>query len=244
VTALAGKVALVTGSSSGIGAATARRLSAEGAVVVVNSRSSVAAGEALAAELPGASYVQADVADEEQARRLVETAVERHGRLDVLVNNAGMTVKIRHGDLEAASREVWERILGVNLLGTWAVTVAAVPHLRASGDGAVVNVTSLAGVRPLGSSIPYAVSKAAENHLTRLLANVLGPEVRVNAVAPGLVDTPWTADWEFERTFTLETAPLRRSATPDDVAEVIAGLVASRHVTGEVVVVDGGLNLR
>jgi ketoreductase RED2 len=241
---LEGKVALVTGSSSGIGAAVARRLALDGATVVVNSASSVEAGEAVAAELPGGSYVRADVSREDEAAGLVGTVVERHGRLDVLVNNAGVTVKIRHGDLGAVTREVWERILGVNLLGTWAVTVAAVPHLRASGDGVVVNVTSLAGVRPLGSSIPYAVSKAAENHLTLLLANVLGPEIRVNAVAPGLVDTPWTADWAFERSFTQENAPLRRSAAPEDVAEVVAGLVAARHVTGEVVVVDGGLQLR
>src|SRR5690606_37943239 len=140
------------------------------------------AGEALAAELPSASYVQADVADPAQAEALIATTVARHGRLDVLVNNAGTTQVIPHHDLDAVTDEVFRRIIDVNLFGTWQLTKLALPHLRATGDGAVVNVTSIAGVRPTGSSIPYAVSKAALNHLTVLLANVTGPEVRVNAV--------------------------------------------------------------
>ena len=242
--ALAGQVVLVTGSSSGIGAALAHRLAHLGATVVVNSARSVEAGQALADELPGADYVQADVADEVAARRLVETVVSRHGRLDALVNNAGTTEVIPHHDLEAATPEVWRRIFDVNVIGTWQVTVAAVPHLRASPSGQVVNVSSLAGERPTGSSIPYACSKAALSHLTRLLANTLGPDVRVNAVAPGLVDTPWTEDWDAVRSFITAQAPLRRTATPDDVAEVILGLLRSRYVTGDVVLVDGGVHLR
>ncbi|HVA03964.1 MAG TPA: SDR family oxidoreductase [Acidimicrobiales bacterium] len=238
------KVALVTGSSSGIGAATARALAREGAAVVVNSASSVEAGLALATELPGASYVQADIADAEQARNLVAKAVEHHGRLDILVNNAGTTQVIAHPDLEAASPEVWRRILDVNVIGTWQVTVAAVPHLRASGEGAVVNVSSIAGHTTRGSSIPYATSKAAVSHMTELLANVLGPEIRVNAVAPGLVDTPWTAAWDVQREFVRAVAPMQRSGTPEDIADVILGLVTARYVTGEIVTVDGGLHLR
>jgi ketoreductase RED2 len=244
VSALAGKVAIVTGSSSGIGEAVARSLAAEGASVVVNSAKSVEAGERVAAELPDATYVQADVADEGAARRLVDAAVATYGRLDVLVNNAGTTVLIPHHDLDAATPDVWRRIFDVNVVGTWQVTVAALPHLRASGAGSVVNVTSLAGVRQTGSSIPYAASKAALNHLTRLLANVVGPEVRVNAVAPGLVDTPWTADWDTVREVVRSSAPLQRSGTPEDVAEVVLGLVRSAYTTGQVVVVDGGLGLR
>ncbi len=241
---LGGKVALVTGSSSGIGAATARLLAAEGAAVVVNSASSVEAGRALAAELPGASYVQADIADAEQARDLVAQSVSHHGRLDILVNNAGTTRVIAHPDLEAASPEVWRRIFDVNVIGTWQVTVAAVPHLRAGGDGVVVNVSSVAGHTTRGSSIPYATSKAAVSHMTELLANVLGPDIRVNAVAPGLVDTPWTEDWDLVREFVKAHAPLQRSGTPQDIAQVILGLVAARYVTGEIVMVDGGLHLR
>jgi ketoreductase RED2 len=242
--ALAGKVALVTGSSSGIGAATARMLAGIGATVVVNSATSVEAGTALAAELPGASYVQADIADEDQAGALVHSAVSRHGRLDILVNNAGTTAVIPHPDLTAASPDVWRRIFGVNVIGTWQVTVAAVPHLKTSGEGCIVNVSSLAGHRAVGSSIPYAASKAALSHMTVLLANVLGPEIRVNAVAPGLVDTPWTADWDVVRAFVKAQAPLGRSGTPQDIAEVIVSLVTARYVTGEVVQVDGGLHLR
>ena len=244
MTGLSGKVALVTGSSSGIGEAVARSMAAEGASVVVNSVSSVEAGERLAGELPDATYVQADVADEAAVRGLVDAAVATYGRLDVLVNNAGTTQVIPHHDVEAATPDVWRRIFDVNVIGAWQVTVAALPHLRATGAGSVVNVTSLAGVRQTGSSIPYAASKAALNHVTRLLANVVGPEVRVNAVAPGLVDTPWTADWDAIREVVRSTAPLRRSGTPDDIAEVVLALVRSAYTTGQVVVVDGGLGLR
>ena len=242
--AFRGQTVLITGSSSGIGAATAHLFAASGATVVINSSTSVDAGRALAAELPDARYVQADVADEGQALHLIEEIVARHGRLDVLVNNAGTTQVISHGDLEAASPEVWRRIFDVNVIGTWQVTVAAVPHLRASGQGQVINVSSVAGERPTGSSIPYACSKAAVSHMTRLLANVLGPAIRVNAVAPGLVDTPWTADWDLIREFVNAQAPMQRTATPEDVAEVILGLARATYVTGEVVLVDGGLSLR
>jgi ketoreductase RED2 len=238
------KVVLVTGSSSGIGAAIARTFAAEGARVVVNSSTSVAAGERLAAELPEAIYVQADVSDPLQARALVDKTLERWGRLDVLVNNAGTTVRIDHSDLDAVTPEVWRRILDVNVVGTWLVTQAAVPALRESGEGCIVNITSLAGVRATGSSIPYAASKAALNHLTLLLANTLGPAVRVNAVAPGLIDTPWTESWDDIREFVRAMAPLQRSGQPDDVAAACVGLVHAPYVTGQVLVCDGGLHLR
>ncbi len=239
-----GQTVLITGSSSGIGAATARLFADSGATLVINSSTSVDAGRALAADLPDATYVQADVSDQLQAQRLIDEVVARHGRLDVLVNNAGTTEVISHADLEGASPDIWRRIFDVNVIGTWQVTVAAVQHLRSSGHGQILNVSSVAGERPTGSSIPYACSKAAVSHMTRLLANSLGPEIRVNAVAPGLVDTPWTADWDFVREFVKAQAPLQRTATPEDVAEVIVGLARSTYVTGEVVLVDGGLHLR
>jgi ketoreductase RED2 len=244
--ALTDKVAVVTGSSSGIGAATVRALAGEGALVVVNSSRSEEAGRALADEVPGAMYVRADIADEAQAQELIATTIGAHGRLDILVNNAGTTVVIPHSDLEAASPAVWRKIFDVNVFGTWQVSVAAVPHLRASGDGTIVNVSSIAGHRATGSSIPYAASKAAVSHMTELLANVLGPAIRVNAVAPGLVDTPWTStpEWDVVRTFVEAQAPLGRSATSEDVAHVIVGLVTAKYVTGEIVLVDGGLHLR
>lgn len=235
-------VALVTGSSSGIGAEVARRLGGEGYLVIVNSRSSVQAGQTLASQLHG-SYLQADVGDEAQARDLIEQVLGAHGRLDVLVNNAGITEVVRHGDLAAATPEIWRRLYDVNVIAPFVLVTAAEQALRAAAPGCVVNVSSLAGVRPTGSSIPYAASKAAFNHQTRLLAKALGPDIRVNAVAPGLVDTPWTADWDELRALVTAGAPLRRTATPGDVAEVVMGLVRSTYVTGQVIVVDGGLGL-
>ena len=238
-----GQVVLVTGSSSGIGAAVARRFAAEGARVVVNSRASVEEGEAVAAELDGAIYVQADVAVPADARRLVEATLEAFGSLDVLVNNAGTTRNIPHDDIDAVTPEVWQEILGVNVVGTWSVTQAALPALREHA-GVVINVTSLAGVRQLGSSLPYAVSKAALNHMTRLLAKALGGTgVRVNAVAPGLITTPWTADWDDMHAAVAAGAPLRRVGTPEDVADACVLLADSTYTTGEVLVVDGGLGL-
>ena len=239
---LKGQVVAVTGSSSGIGAATARAFADVGASVLVNSARSVAEGEAVAASLPDALYVQGDITDAGVADRLVGAALDRWGRLDTLVNNAGTTALIPHHDLHAASVDVWRRIFEVNVFGTWAMSVAAVPALR-EAQGSIVNVASVAGVRPTGSSIPYAASKAALNHMTVLLAKVVGPEVRVNAVAPGLVDTPWTEDWDVVREVVRQVAPLKRSGQPEDVAEVILALARSAYVTGQVVVVDGGLSI-
>jgi NAD(P)-dependent dehydrogenase (short-subunit alcohol dehydrogenase family) len=235
------KVALVTGSSSGIGAEIARRLAGDGYAVVVNSRSSVEAGQAVADEI-GGSYLQADVGDEHAARRLIADVLAAHGRLDVLVNNAGTTQVIPHPDLAAATPEVWRHLYDVNVIAPFVLVTAAEAALR-EAQGCVVNVSSLAGVRPTGSSIPYAASKAAFNHQTRLLAKALAPDVRVNAIAPGLVDTPWTADWDELRALVTAIAPMKRSATPADCAEVVMGLVRSDYVTGEVIVLDGGLSL-
>ncbi len=240
----AGKVVLVTGSSSGIGEAAIRQFAAEGARTIVNSSRSVDEGEAVAASLPAASYIQADVADELDCARLIEGIIERYGQLDVLVNNAGTTQVIPHHDLEAASPDVFRRIFEVNVFGTWALTRLAMPALRADGGGSVVNVTSVAGVRPTGSSIPYAMSKAALNHMTALLANVVGPDVRVNAVAPGLVRTPWTEDWGVLHDAMKTQNPLGRSAEPDDIAQVILDVAGADYLNGQVVVVDGGLSLR
>lgn len=237
------KVVLVTGSSSGIGEAVAHRFAEAGATVVVNSATSVSAGEAVAAALPRASYFQADVSDPDAAAALIDHTVSTHGHLDVLVNNAGTTKVIPHHDLDAVTDEVFRRIIDVNLFGTWQLTQLALPHLKATGNGSVVNVTSIAGVRATGSSIPYAVSKAALNHLTVLLANVVGPEVRMNAVAPGLVRTPWTEDWGPLHEIVGDRAPLGRSAEADDIAEVIVDIAAAAYLTGQVIVVDGGLTL-
>lgn len=233
-------VALVTGSSSGIGAQVARRLAKEGYDVVVNSRTADA-GRAVADEV-GGTYLQADVSDETQARTLIEEVATRFGRLDVLVNNAGTTERIAHSNLPAATPDIWRRLYDVNVVAPFVLVTAAEQVLRDS-QGCVVNVSSLAGVKPTGSSIPYAASKAALNHMTRLLAKALGPDIRVNAVAPGLVATPWTEDWDDLHQLVAAMAPLRRVATPDDVAEAVLGLIRATYVTGEVLVLDGGLGL-
>jgi ketoreductase RED2 len=239
---MTGHVVAVTGSSSGIGAAVARAFAGAGASVVVNSSQTVAQGQAVADSLPDAIYVQGDITDPADARRIVDGATERWGRLDTLVNNAGTTAVIPHHDLEAATVDVWRRIFEVNVFGTWTMTLAALPALR-EAKGSVVNVSSVAGLRAVGSSIPYAASKAALNHLTVLLAKVVGPEVRINAVAPGLIDTPWTADWDFLRQAVSEIAPLKRIGQPEDVAEVVLALARSTYMTGQIVAVDGGSSI-
>jgi ketoreductase RED2 len=242
---LTGKTAIVTGSASGIGEAVARRLAAAGAGVVINSVRSNETGARIASELPDAVYVQGDIGDPATASRLVDAALERWGHLDGLVNNAAMTVPTPLADLESSTLDEWEKVLRVNVIGTFLVSQAALPHLRSSGDGWIVNITSLAGVRQGGSSLPYATSKAAVNHLTTLMAKFTGPEVRVNAVAPGLVDTPWTVGerWDAVRERIEEITPLRRSGTPDDITDAVVGLITSRYATGQVLVVDGGTSL-
>lgn len=236
-------VVLVTGSTSGIGAAVVRRLASEGARVVVNSARSPDAGHALAESLPDAIYRQADVADQDQVRDLVDYTVSTFGGLDVLVNNAGRTRSIPHKDLDGVTVEDWQRILGLNIIGTWQMSVAAMPALRRSSQGTIINISSVAGSRPAGSSIPYAVSKAAVEHMTRLLAAAVGPEVRVNAVAPGLIDTPWTAGFSEIKKQVEAVTPLCRIGQVDDVAEAVVALTRATYTTGAVLSVDGGAHL-
>jgi ketoreductase RED2 len=236
-------VVIITGSSSGIGEAAAVRLAGLGARIVVNSSSSVEAGERVAASLPDAVYVQGDVGDPATASALVAAAEERWGRLDGVINNAGVTVDVPLHDVDAVRPEHWEKVLRTNVIGTFLVSQAALPLLREAPDGWILNITSIAGVRQTGSSLPYAVSKAALDHLTTILAKFGGGGVRVNAVAPGLVATPWTEEWELQKDVVSQMAPLRRVAEPDDVVDACVGLIGSRYATGQTLVVDGGLGL-
>jgi len=240
-------VALVTGSTSGIGVGVARRLSREGYAVILHSRSSAEAGKALAAEIGNAAYVQADLAEEADRVRLVREAVAEWGRLDVLVNNAGISRVIPHADLAAATPAIWRELHEVNVIAPFRLIAEAEPALREAAKrgrpACIVNISSHAGVRPKGASIPYSASKAALNHMTRLLALSLAPAIRVNAVAPGLVDTPLTAGWTEAQATWRDRAPMRRAARPEDIAQAVMMLVASDYLTGEILLSDGGLSL-
>ena len=201
----------------------------------------------MAGELVGASYHQADLADDQAIRDLVASVVKQHGRLDVLVNNAGESIRIPHADLKAATPAVWRRMLDVNLIAPFVLVSEAEPALRKSAQegrpACIVNIGTHAGVRPKGASIPYATAKAGLHHVTRLLAVALGPAIRVNCVAPGLVETPMTASWPEATELWNTRAPMRRPAKPEDIADLVAALVANDYVTGEIVIADGGLNL-
>ena len=249
-----GKVGVVTGSSSGVGAATAKLLASLGASVVVNYMHGADAAQAVVDEIQAdggsAVAVQADVRSDAACRRLIQSAVDEFGHLEILVNNAGMTHFIAHNDLEAVTDEVWDDIIGANLRGVFNCTRAATPHMRAAGEGAVVNVSSVAGAGGGGSSIPYAASKAGVNVITKSLARVLGPEIRINTIAPGFIEGRWLRGGLGEDTYEAvrkrlgETAPLRGVATPETCADAIVALIERNvFVTGQTITVDGGATL-
>ena len=247
-------VAIVTGSASGIGRSTALMLAKRGARVVINCRTSRAAGEAVVAECSQAGgeaiLCQADVADDDACRRLAQAALDSWGRIDALVNNAGTTKFVAHGDLDGLSAEDFQNIYSVNVVGPYQMCRAVVPAMRAQGKGAVVNVSSVAGIMGVGSSIAYAASKGALNTMTLSLARALGPEIRVNTVCPGFVQGSWLREGLGAEVYDgnvrklEEHAPLRKAGWPDDMAEsVVYFLTAGGHVTGEILAVDGGVHL-
>lgn len=243
-------VALVTGAARGIGGATALALAEYGYDVVINYSLSAEAAAAAAAQVRGrgarAAMAQADVADEDAVVRMVAAAEEEFGRLDALVNNAGVTIDVPPSDLDGLDMADWERVFAVNVRGLFQVTRACVPLLRAAPSPAIVNCASIVGLRPGPQPFPYAASKAAVVSLTRTLAGALGPAIRVNAVAPGWMEGDWMRarlgenyDRLMERRARM--TPLGRCVTAEDVAATIVSLVTSNpFVTGEVVVVDGG----
>jgi NAD(P)-dependent dehydrogenase (short-subunit alcohol dehydrogenase family) len=241
------RVALVTGSTSGIGVAIAKRLVEDGFTVAFHSKSSVVAGQALAATYPGTSYFQADLSNQSQSRDLIVKVLSHHGRLDVLVNNAGMSATIPHTSLKEASPEIWRNLYEVNVIAPWTLIAEAETALRQSSSpecpSCILNISSHAGIRPKGASIPYSASKAALNHMTKLLALSLAPLIRVNAIAPGLVETPMSRNWTTARKLWEERSPMGRGAQPEEIAQLASMLVASHYLTGEILIADGGLNL-
>jgi 3-oxoacyl-[acyl-carrier protein] reductase len=251
---LRGRVAIVTGGGTGIGQAVCLRLAKAGAkAVVVNYSRSADDAQATAAQLVSlgteALAHQADISDESAVKAMMSATLERFGRLDVLVNNAGTTHFVPAPDLDGLTEDVWNDILSVNVKGTFYCCRAAAPELRKT-KGAIVNIASIAGHRGAGSSIAYSVSKAGVLQLTRSLAIALAPDVRVNSVSPGLVSTRWLksrfgeeANVPYEASF-ASTTPLGVIATPDHVAIAVLAFIENDLVTGQDVVVDGGRNVR
>jgi len=239
------KAALVTGGGTGVGRAAALQFAKRGFDVAINYSRSQDDAEQTAVEVrelgQRAIVVQCDVASDEQAVSMIETVRREFGRLDNLVNNAGMTYFVEHTDLDAMSEEKWDRILAVNLKGAFFVSRAAIPLLRESGGGAIVNVASVAGVAGAGSSIAYAASKGGLITMTKSLAKAFAPEIRVNAVCPGVILSRWLGDHQDMIDKAINITPLERASTPDDIADVITFLACDAGMmTGQALVVDGG----
>jgi 3-oxoacyl-[acyl-carrier protein] reductase len=248
------KVAIITGSATGVGAEVARELAARGCNVVINyTKSESEARETQAScEAEGAEtlLVQADVSNDEDCRRMAKAALDKWGRIDILVNNAGTSKFVAHDDLEGLTAEDFQRIYAVNVIGPYQMTRAVAPAMKEAGSGSVVNISSLAGVRGIGSSVAYAASKGALNNMTMALARALGPEIRVNAVCPGFIETRWLrqglGDERFEslKAGVQRSTPLQAASTPVEVAEpVIYFALSARHTTGETLLVDAGSHL-
>ena len=237
------RVAIVTGSTSGIGRGVAELLLSRGWRVVINSRSDDEVGESMAAANDDMIYARGDISHPQDCAQVVEAAISAWGHIDGLVNNAGTTAYVELDDIEGVTAEVWHRVLDVNVIGTWQMISAAMPHLKAAAPGRIVNIASVAGLRPVGSSVPYSVSKVAIVHMTSILGKVLGPDVLVNAVAPGLVDTAWTAEWSAVKENVAAAAPLRRVGQPEDIAAACEYLLNTNYTTGECIAVDGGMRL-
>jgi 3-oxoacyl-[acyl-carrier protein] reductase len=241
---LQGKTALITGGGTGIGRAIALLLAREGVNIAINySRSEEEASktqsEIKALNVECRTY-QASVASDHEVRQMIDQVIADFGHLDILVNNAGMTHFVDHADLEGLKDEYWDGIMDVNVKGLFHTCRAAAEELKKQ-KGCIVNIASIAGINGTGSSIAYAASKAAAISVTKSLARVLAPEVRVNAIAPGIVQTRWVEGKEAHIERMAAGTPLGRVAGPEDIAEVAYSLIAhAGFVTGQTVVVDGG----
>ena len=244
--------ALVTGASTGIGRSAAIALAKNGYNVVVNYSRSEDAAKITAREVEAAGATaflyRCDVSDDADVRAMLAAVEKEFGRLDALINNAGTTVDVEPKNFAAMTVESWNRVFAVNVLGVFLVSRAAAPLLKRSPNGCIVNTCSIAGLRPSAQPLPYAASKAAVANLTKTLANALGPEIRVNAVAPGWIEGEWmkrtlAENYQGLMVRRAKYTPLQRCCTEDDVADSMMSLVLhNRFVTGEIVVVDGGFS--
>jgi 3-oxoacyl-[acyl-carrier protein] reductase len=244
------RVALITGGGTGVGRACSIQFAQRGYDVVVNYSRSAKEAEETATEVAKCGgrvlTLQCDVSDDSAVVKLIATIQSEFGRLDTLVNNAAMTHFVDHQDLDGMTEAMWDRILGVNLKGPFFVTRAAAKLLAADGGGAVVNVSSIAGEVGKGSSIAYCASKAGLNTMTKSLARVLAPKIRVNAVLPGPIDTRWirqgNPSWDLDKM--VAGLPIPRASQPNDIADVVLFLACdAKMVTGQLVPVDGGATL-
>lgn len=250
-----GQTAIITGSSTGLGAAIATKLAARGANVVINySKSEEKAQETgKACEAAGGKVilVQADVSKDEDCRRMAQAAVDAFGGIDILVNNAGGTKFADHAKMDELDADDFHWIYGLNVVGPYQMIRACLPHLKANGKGKVVNVSSIAGVVGIGSSVAYAASKGALNTMTVSLARSLAPEVRVNAICPGFIGTGWFKDKFGDNAFQAivadqeATMPLKQAGTPELVADaaVFFACEGGEHITGETLISDAGMHL-
>lgn len=255
MSSLKGKVAIVTGSATGLGAAVALQLADKGCNVVINyTKSEKEAKETLAAcQAKGVEAIlaQGDVGEDADCRRIVDETVKKWGRVDVLVNNAGGTKFANHAELDELNAEDFLWIYKVNVVGAYQMIRACAPHMREAGKGSVVNVSSIAGVTGIGSSVAYAASKGALNTMTLSLARSLAPKIRVNAVCPGFIGTRWFSDRFGQQTFEgikrqqEQSTPLGRAGTPEDIATAVVFFCGegSDHITGETLITDAGMHL-
>ncbi|CAG7597594.1 3-oxoacyl-[acyl-carrier-protein] reductase FabG [Paenibacillus solanacearum] len=237
-------VALVTGGGTGIGRAVSMLLAERGVCVAVNySRSKADAEDTVQRiiAMGGTAFaVQADVSRDMEVRAMVDAVAERFGAIDMLVNNASMSRHIPLDDLDSATDDVWDELFAVNVKGMFHCARAAAPYMKNRKQGAIVNVGSIAGLTGSGSSLPYAVSKAAVHGLTKSLARALAPDIRVNSVVPGAVATRWWEGKEAQMERLVGHVPLQRISTPEEIAQMISAVLIQPSMTGQMIIVDGG----
>lgn len=249
-----GGVVIVTGSATGVGAAAVKQLAAKGCNVVINYTKSEAEAKETQAECEalgaGTLLVRADVSKDADCRRMAAETMQKWGRIDGLINNAGTTQFVQHADLEGLDAEDFQRIYSVNVIGPFQMTRAVTPHMKAAGRGSIVNVSSIAGVMGLGSSVAYTASKGALNTMTLSLARALGPEIRVNTICPGFIQGRWLrggmGDEMYEAAVAAQerNTPLRRAGTPEEMAQAAVWFIEGADlVTGEILIVDAGAHL-
>ncbi|ADF40294.1 SDR family NAD(P)-dependent oxidoreductase [Priestia megaterium] len=241
------KVFIITGGGTGIGKATALKLADRGAKLVINYSNSETEAKKVVEEIiekGGTAFAfKANVASEHEVNNMIDRTITQFGRLDGLVNNASITAQISMNDLESATDDVWDSLYDVNVKGMFHCVKAAVPHIKKQKAGAIVNVGSIAGTTGIGSSIPYAATKAAIHTMTKSLAIALAPHIRVNCISPGAVDTRWWSGNEDKMYQLAGNLPLQRISSPEDIADAILFQLKQESLTGQVFTIDNGQTL-